>query len=220
MNIWKGMIFGGLVVGIITLGLSMVLPNYYQPGIGFFGLIAGLTPVVGYFMYRKSVPTAFTYADAKLEGKRVLWVFSEDKTVTPVHATFDSGKFLVGDTPVIVDSPEDIYLLDGVPTAIMYRPIGKTLDPKKLFFIRELEHLGYDKKSFTREMEKQAFINAFREKYAELIKAGYSNEQAEQEALAHAQKEMTNYNKMPKEMKIIVHPDGKREKFEEGGKNE
>lgn len=211
MNIWKGMIFGGLIVGIITLVLSIVLPNYYQLGIGFFGLVAGLIPVVGYFMYRRAVPTAFTYADAKLEGKRVLWVFSEDKMITPVHATFDSGKFLVGDTPVIVDSPEDIYLLDGVPTAIMYRPIGKTLDPKKLFFIRELEHLGYDKDSFKEEMEKQAFISAFKEKYAELINAGYSEEQAKQEALVYARKEITNYNRMPNEMKIKILPDAKRE---------
>jgi len=60
-------------------------------------------------------------------------------------------------------------------------------------------------------MEKQAFISAFKEKYAELIKAGYPKEQAKQEALAYAQKEMTNYNRMPNEMKIKISPDGKRE---------
>ncbi len=211
MNIAKAVLIGGIVLGLMAMGLSFVVPMGYIILIGFLGLLAGILPYLGVFIYRKTAPTAFKYADAKMEGKKVLWVFREDRTISPELVTFDSGKFLLASgLPVIIDSPDDIYMLDGVPTAIMFRPVGKTLDPEKLLTLRELEHLGYDRKSFKTEMERIAFQDAFNERYNDLIRQGVSNEKAREMAVMYAKTEMTNANRMPRLLKILIGKDGKR----------
>ena len=224
MNVGKIFIWLGPILGITTLGLAFYLPMGYIPLIGFGGLVSGIIPLIGYIIYRKTAPTAFAYADAKASGKTVLWVFREDKKIIPVQAEFDSGRLVVGEQKVIVNSPEDIYLLDNTPTAILYRPVGMTLDPKQLFNIQVLEKLGYDRKDFMREMEEFAFVRAFKEKYEKVFNeqyqtlkaSGMKDKEAREKAARIAQKEamayaqtnlmpgMANPNKMPQDTPVLL----------------
>jgi len=205
MNLAKLLIYGGVLAGIVALVLSFVMPMMYIIIIGFLALVSGVLPLVGIMMYQRTAPTAFKYADAKMAGKKVLWIFREDRTIVPEAVTFDSGKMVLDSgVPVIIDSPEDIYILDGVPTAIMFRPIGKTLDPQKLLAVRELERAGYDKKSFKKEMERIAFENAFNGRYQELLSQGVSPEDARKLAINYAKTEMENPNRMPRSLKVKI----------------
>lgn len=227
MNIAKLLVVTGPAVGVLSIALAVFAPLRWAPLVGFLGFSAGVLPLVGHIIYQKVAPTAFTYAEAKMAGKPVVWVFREDKLILPRVAESEGGKLVVDGMPVFVDSPEDFYLLDNVRTAIMYRPIGKTLDPKKLLYIRELERLGYDRRTFMNEMEevalRKAYERRFKEVYQELVEQGVPEDKAREEAHRQAVEYAKNnfsLNNIPDRMDILIDENGRRRVVNVGGEEE
>ena len=109
----------------------------------FFG---GLVGTIFLLFIRFITPSAFALLAAKLKKRDLLLIYQENRKYLAIPAKFESGWVWLRDRlGFIVSSADDVGFLDGVPTYICYRGVGKTLNPKAMVDLAILEDiLGED----------------------------------------------------------------------------
>lgn len=131
------------LLSCIGLGMTIALKGQAQL-IGLFMMFAG--GLVGSFqmgLLKFLTPTALKLFEAKLRKKTLLLVWFEDGTIKPLTGKFESGWiWLRKRLGYLVSSNDDRAFLDGVPTFLAYRGVGKTINPKAMADITLLEKLG------------------------------------------------------------------------------
>lgn len=120
-------VFSPSSVTMKLIGLSMMF---------FAGIVASAMLI----LMRLLSPTAFKLISAKLRKADLLLVFSENRKWIPLVGRFESGWVWIRDRlGFIVSSPDDVGYLDGVPTYVCFRGVGKTLNPKAVVDLQILE---------------------------------------------------------------------------------
>lgn len=104
------------------------------------------------FLLYMLIPSAFIILKAKLTKKNLILMFRPDKRIIPMPCELRRGLLYINKhTPFILSSPEDVYFLDGVPTAVAYTLVGKTLSPEMLTQLGLMEECGYTRQEVLNE---------------------------------------------------------------------
>lgn len=136
-----------MVVGWLLIALPAILAIlglYFLQSVPLIGLImlffSGLSGSLMLLMLRFLSPSLFAVFKAKLKRKDLLLVLTEGRRYIPYVGTFESGWVWLKDRlGFIVGTPDDVGFLDGVPTYVCYRGVGKTLNPKAIVDLAVLE---------------------------------------------------------------------------------
>jgi len=119
-----------LVLGHNNFGVLMLFAG---------GLLGSFEACVVTFM----MPGVARIVEAKLRKRDLLLVWMENGRIVPLAGKFESGWiWLRNKLGYIISTDNDRAFLDGVPTFMVYRPIGRTLNPKVMADISLLERYG------------------------------------------------------------------------------
>jgi len=127
---------------------------------------SGILATAMLVLMRLLSPTAFKLISAKLRRADLLLTFTENRKWVPLVGRFESGWVWIRDRlGFIVSSPDDVGYLDGVPTYVCFRGLGKTLNPKAVVDLQILEReLG----EVEAEKVKNAILKSVRKKKGEV----------------------------------------------------
>ncbi|RLI80919.1 hypothetical protein DRP04_07210 [Archaeoglobales archaeon] len=155
-------IFLPALMSLLGLGLTVYMRGLPQL-IGLFLMFAG--GLVGSFqtgLMRFLTPSAISIFEAKLKKKTLLLIWFETGTIKALTGNFESGWIWVRKRlGYLVSSNEDRGFLDGVPTFLAYRGVGKTLNPKAMADITLLEKYGIDFEYLTKRFKETGRIPEF-----------------------------------------------------------
>ena len=88
-------------------------------------------------------PNLAKILEAKLKKKDLLLVWLENGKLIPLPGKFESGWIWLRDKfGYLISTDNDRAYLDGIPTFLVYRPVGRTLNPRVLADIALLEKYG------------------------------------------------------------------------------
>lgn len=119
-----------LVLGHNSLGILLMFAG---------GLLGAFEAIVVAMM----TPGLAKILEAKLTKKDLLLVWMENGKIVPLPGKFESGWiWLRRKLGYIISTDQDRAFLDGIPTFLVYRPIGKTLNPRAMADISLLERYG------------------------------------------------------------------------------
>ncbi len=119
-----------LILGHNSLGILLMFAG---------GLLGSFEACVVAFM----TPGLSRILEAKLKKRDILLVWMENGRIVPLIGRFESGWiWLRNKLGYIIGSDHDRAFLDGIPTFMVYRPVGKTLNPKVMADISLLERYG------------------------------------------------------------------------------
>jgi len=126
-----------LVISFLPLVLFFIGYITHNPVIIMLGCIVSTALIILLYMF---VPSAFTLLKAKLSKQNIILMFRPDKRIIIMPCRLSRGLlWLDKKTPFILRNIEDIYFFEGIPCAVAYSLVGKTLNPEQLVYIDFLE---------------------------------------------------------------------------------
>jgi len=131
------------ILSLVGFGMTFALKGTGQLIGLFLMFMSGLLGSFQMGLLRMMTPTALKLFEAKLKKRTLLLIWFEDGTIRPLIGKFESGWiWLRKRLGYLVSSNDDRAFLDGVPTFLAYRGVGKTINPKAMADITLLEKLG------------------------------------------------------------------------------
>jgi len=131
-----------LLLGHNNLGVMLMFAG---------GLLGAFEACVAVLM----TPGLAKILEAKLRKRDILLVWMENGRIVPIVGKFESGWIWIRNKlGYIISTDHDRAFLDGVPTFMVYRPIGKTLNPKVMADISLLERYGISYEDVVASMKK------------------------------------------------------------------
>ena len=155
-------IFLPALMSLIGLGMTIYFKGMGQL-IGLFLMFAsGLIGTFQTGLMRFLTPSAISIFEAKLKKKTLLLIWFETGTIKALTGNFESGWiWLRKRLGYLVSSNEDRGFLDGVPTFLAYRGVGKTLNPKAMADITLLEKYGISYDYLAKRLKEEGIIPEF-----------------------------------------------------------
>jgi len=135
---------GAIIPAILTIIGFLLLFGKHTAMLGGLimfaaGLIGSFEAIVVAFM----TPGLARMLEAKLRKRDLLLVWMENGRIVPLVGKFESGWIWLRDKlGYIISTDQDRAFLDGIPTFMVYRPVGKTLNPRAMGDISLLEKYG------------------------------------------------------------------------------